>query len=88
MIPHMRTTLTLDDDVFLLLGRRQSESGGTFKELVNGLLRSVLTRKDATVRAEPPPRVETRVFHGGTLLLGDVASTSELLALAEGEDHR
>jgi hypothetical protein len=31
MIPHMRTTLTLDDDVFLLLGRRQSESGGTFK---------------------------------------------------------
>ena len=88
MIPHMRTTLALDDDVCLLLGRRQSESGGTFKELVNGLLRSVLTRKDATVRAKPPPRVETRVFHGGTLLLGDVASTSELLALAEGEDHR
>lgn len=88
MIPHMRTTLTLDDDVFLLLGQRQNESGGTFKELVNGLLRSVLTRKDATVQTKPPPRVETRVFHGGTLLLGDVASTSELLALAEGEDHR
>ena len=84
----MRTTLTLDDDVFLLLGRRQSESGGTFKDLVNGLLRSVLTRKDADVRAKPAPRVETRVVHGGTLLLGDVASTSELLALAEGEDYR
>ena len=82
----MRTTLTLDDDVFLLLGRRQSESGGTFKELVNGLLRSVLTRPDAG--ATPAPRVETRVFHGGKLLLGDVASTSELLALAEGEDYR
>ncbi len=88
MIPHMRTTLTLDDDVFLLLGRRQSESGETFKDLVNGLLRSVLTRKDAGVRTKPAPRVETRVFHGGTLLLGDVASTSELLALAEGEDYR
>ena len=34
MFPHMRTTLTLDDDVFLLLGRRQSESGGTFKDAV------------------------------------------------------
>lgn len=88
MIPHMRTTLTLDDDVFLLLGRRQSETGGTFKDLVNGLLRSVLTRKEATVRAKTVPRVETPVFHGGTLLLGDVASTAELLALAEGEDHR
>ena len=88
MISHMRTTLTLDDDVFLLLGRRQSETGGTFKELVNGLLRSVLTRKDAVVRAKPASRVETKVYHGGTLLLGDVASTSELLALAEGEDYR
>jgi len=88
MIPHMRTTLTLDDDVFLLLSRRQSETGGTFKDLVNGLLRSVLTRKEATVRAKTVPRVETPVFHGGTLLLGDVASTAELLALAEGEDHR
>ena len=84
----MRTTITIDDDVSVLLERRQAESGDTFKSLVNALLRSALTRKEEATEKIRPKRVETPVFHGGTLLVGDVTSTSELLALAEGEDFR
>ena len=84
----MRTTLTIDDDVSVLLERRLAESGETFKSLVNTLLRSALTRREREHEAVHPRRVETPVFHGGTLLVGDVTSTSELLALAEGEDFR
>lgn len=84
----MRTTLTLDDDVFLLLERRQSESGETFRGMVNALLRSALSRIHDEPQTMPPPRFETPVFHGGTLLVGDITNTSELLALAEGEDFK
>lgn len=84
----MRTTLTLDDDVFLLLERRQTESGQTFRGLVNALLRSALSRAHDEPQSSRSPRFETPVFHGGTLLIGDITSTSELLALAEGEDFK
>ena len=49
---------------------------------------SALMRKEEATETIRPKRVETPVFHGGTLLVGDVTSTSELLALAEGEDFR
>lgn len=38
----MRTTLTIDSDVRLLLERRMSERGLSFKEVVNGALRDGL----------------------------------------------
>jgi hypothetical protein len=39
----MRTTLTIDSDVRLLLERRMRERGLTFKDAVNGALRDGLT---------------------------------------------
>jgi PHD/YefM family antitoxin component YafN of YafNO toxin-antitoxin module len=36
----------------------------------------------------PKHRVETPVLHGGKLLHPDITSTAELLAIAEGEDHK
>lgn len=86
MICRMRTTLTLDDDIFVLLQNRIAESGETFRGLVNDLLRTALSR--VRDRAPAAKKYETPVFRGGTLLAGDVASTAELLALAEGEDHK
>ena len=38
----MRTTITLDSDVEALLKKLMAERGLTFKEAVNGLLRSAL----------------------------------------------
>ena len=83
----MRTTLTLDDDISILLERRLAETGQTFKELVNSLLRGALAKK-ATTYADAPKQMRTPVFHGGTLLVGDVTSTAEMLAIAEGEDYK
>ena len=83
----MRTTLTLDDDISILLERRLSETGHTFKELVNSLLRVALAKK-TTIYADAPKQMRTPVFHGGTLLVGDVTSTAEMLAIAEGEDYK
>jgi hypothetical protein len=40
----MRTTITLDSDVEALLNKMMTERGLTFKEAVNGLLRSALAR--------------------------------------------
>ncbi len=83
----MRTTLTLDDDISILLERRLAETGQTFKELVNSLLRVALAKK-ATTYADATKQMRTPVFHGGTLLVGDVTSTAEMLAIAEGEEFK
>ena len=83
----MRTTLTLDDDISILLERRLAETGQTFKELVNSLLRVALAKKTTTY-TDATKQMRTPVFHGGTLLVGDVTSTAEMLAIAEGEDFK
>ncbi|MET0866114.1 MAG: antitoxin [Nakamurella sp.] len=44
----MRTTITLDPDVEALLHKLMSERGLTFKDAVNGLLRSALTPPNAS----------------------------------------
>jgi len=36
---NMRTTLTLDDDVAMLLKKKMDESGETFRDVVNRVLR-------------------------------------------------
>ena len=84
----MRTTLTLDDDISILLERRLLETGQTFKELVNSLLRGALKQDVISTHADIVNRVHTPVFHGGTLLIGDVASTTEMLSIAEGEEFK
>lgn len=55
----MRTTLTLDDDVFMALHERSRDSGRSFKEVVNDALRRGLL--------ETQPR---RVIVAPTLDLG------------------
>ncbi len=84
----MRTTLTLDDDISILLERRLLETGQTFKELVNSLLRGALNRDVVSTHADNVNRIHTPVFHGGTLLIGDVTSTAEMLSIAEVEEYK
>lgn len=84
----MRTTLTLDDDIFVQIESRIAETGETFRGLVNDLLRSSLALTRSGIETHVAKKFETPVFHGGTLLAGDIASTSELLSFAEGEDFK
>lgn len=39
----MRTTLTLEDDLFALLEKQSKEQGRSMKDTINGLLRQALT---------------------------------------------
>ena len=86
MIGCMRTTLTLDDDVAVLLKRIMEKSRRRMRDVVNDALREGLARMAA------PPRRSTR-FHTtaaslGRCLVGDLDDVGEALAVAEEEDFR
>ena len=49
----MRTTLTLDTDVVLLLREAMHRSRRSFKETLNGVLREGLTGSSARVKQKP-----------------------------------
>jgi hypothetical protein len=83
----MRTTLTLDDDVAVLLERVQEERKRTFKEIVNTALRTGLTEMVKPVQENPAPFRTKRLIEMPSLIPMP-ESTSELLAMLEGEDHK
>ena len=72
----VRTTLTLDDDVAMLLKKKMDESGETFREVVNRVLRVGLIG-DAT-RSEKLQIPQPRSMGGARVDL------DQALSLAEG----
>jgi predicted transcriptional regulator len=79
----MRTTITLDDDVAVLLEEERRKQRASFKQIVNQALRAGLTK-------QPKPKATKRswttpVDHGGFLI--DVTDVSEALETAEGPWH-
>jgi len=83
----MRTTLTLEDDVAILLRRRCDERGQGFKATVNEALRVGLAALSAprpggraTYRLEPVSLGRPR--------LPSLDDLHEALVFAEGEDYR
>jgi hypothetical protein len=81
----MRTTLTLDDDVAVRLAEEQKKRGTSFKDTVNAVLRAGL---DTTGRRATHERFRTTGFPLGPSLVGSLDNVAEVLARAEGEDHR
>lgn len=81
-----RTTLTLDPDVATALERRRREHGTTLKEEVNTLLRTGLSRAAEPTEAGKPFR--TKPLSLGKPRLESLDDVAEVLAFAEGEDHR
>jgi hypothetical protein len=82
----MRTTLTLDDDVAVMLERARKGGLRTLKQVVNEALRRGLRQME-----EPPPpadRYETPSTSLGRCLVGSVDDVSEALTIAEGESFR
>lgn len=82
----MRTTLSLDEDVAVLIERARAERGLSLKDLVNEALRRGLRLMDAP---EPRgPRYTTPSSDLGRCLVPDLDDVADALAGAEGEDFR
>lgn len=81
-----RTTLTLDPDVAAELERRRRKRGTTLKAEVNELLRAGLSRLGEPAAAARS--FETKALPLGKPLLESFDDIAEVLALAEGEEHR
>jgi hypothetical protein len=82
----MRTTLTIDDDVAVVLERLQRSKNASLKEIVNQALRAGLEQMNAPAKPRKPFR--TRSVSIGRCLIGNLDDISEVLAIAEGEDHK
>lgn len=50
----MRTTLTLDDDLFMALNERARATGRSFKDVVNEVVRNGLAPRSPRTPADPP----------------------------------
>jgi hypothetical protein len=84
----MRTTLTLDDDVAIELQRLQRRRREAFKETVNSVLRAGLSTLAGHKRGEPIGHFHTEPVSLGKPRLKNLDDISEVLAFAEGEEHR
>ena len=82
----MRTTLTLDDDVAVLLKRLIKRRGTSLKETVNEALRNGLESLAAPPSAVAAYRVAP--WNLGGCLVGSLDNVEEVLSRAEGEAHR
>jgi len=82
----MRTTLTLDDDVAALLKRIQEQRKVTLKDVVNTALRSGLIAMTKLPDARQPFRTGT--LRNGPPALTNMDNIGEVLAWAEGDDHK
>ena len=81
----MRTTLTLDDDVAVALQRVQKETGKSFREVVNALLRAGIDFGSgaSTPRARAPFSTPERDL--GPCRYASLDNVQEVLSVAEGD---
>jgi hypothetical protein len=80
----MRTTLTLDDDLAMLLKRRARELDLPFKEIVNTALRRGLSGAEPT---RPAPKVTVRPHDFGAMRPGtDPGRLIQLVDELEAEE--
>ncbi len=79
----MRTTLTLDDDVVVML--KEAQGNDTFRHTANAALRIGLSKRLNPVVANHAS-VQTRSVSLGRCTLPDVDDVAGVLAYAEGDD--
>jgi len=81
----MRATLTIDDDVAVLLERLRLKRNVGLEELVNEALRRGLGEMIATP-TKPSAVFDTRSVDLGRPRLANIDNIAEALAIAEGEN--
>ncbi len=82
----MRTTLTLEDDVAVMLERTRESQNKTFKAVVNEALRLGLKLLESPRKSSAPYRI--RPVSAGRCLVDDLDNVAEALVLAEGDGFR
>ena len=82
----MRTTITLDQDVAVVIERLRRSRNEALKDVINEALREGLKRLDAPRDKRPP--VRTRSVDLGRCRLDNVDDVAEALAIAESESFR
>jgi len=80
----MRTTLTLDPDVAVLVRQAREDTRRSLKEIVNDGLRRGLATADG--EPERVPAYETPAADLGGCLLPDLDDVAGALAVVEGDD--
>lgn len=80
----MRTTLSIEDDVAVMLERMRKEENKSLKQVVNEVLRRGLARSPNNETNQKP--ISTPVLDVGGLRYPDVDNVAEVLAVAERED--
>jgi len=80
----MRTTLTLDDDVYHKIEDEVRTSGKTYKEIVNRLLRRALLTRS---RTEPQEAFKVRCRRLGSRPGLNYDNIGELIEQVEGPRH-
>jgi predicted transcriptional regulator len=83
----MRTTVTLDDDLSLRLEQLRVETGQSFKEVINEMIRIGLERHGFTVVRQSESRRPLRTLDLGEPKV-DLTNVWDTIAVAEGEDWR
>ena len=81
----MRTTLTIDPDIALMLKHVQQNHNMRFREVVNEALRRGLHDMVVVKKTEP---FRTRSVDLGELRISGIDNIAEVLAVAEGEGFR
>lgn len=85
MLLCVRTTITLDDEVFRAYKQRAAARGTTFAQEVEDALRADLLHRDDSAAEEP---FETLVFDGdGSRSLIDINDNRALLELMDADDR-
>lgn len=82
----MRTTLTLDDDVAVLVRREIKRRNASLKQVINDALRQGLDQRARAAPEQPVFRVTP--WNLGGSLVGSLDNVEEVLSRVEGERHR
>jgi hypothetical protein len=82
----MRTTLSLDPDVAILLEKVRKTKRISLKQAVNEALRAGLTQ--LTAPGPRPGSFHTKTVDLGRCLIGNLDDISEALAAGEGESFK
>ena len=82
----MRTILTIDDDVAILLEQVQRQRKASLKEVVNTALRQGLSGMQD--KSKPGSKFRTRPLGLGRCYLPNLDNFAEVLAIGEGENYK
>ena len=81
----MRTTITLEEDVALMIEKIRKEKQLSFKRVINEVLRRGLVEMRSAERRDLI--YATPELGAGACKYPDVDNVAEILAVAEGEDY-